>query len=601
MRRLAPYCLATLLSLTGVSCAGAAGSPLVVHVDWGLDGPSGTIPMGVTQLNVTVYAPGMMPQTSVSTVPNLMDMDGDGHLDVVRGSLPTGVPIHLTIQGEGAGNAVLYLGHVGPFTLEAGQRRYLSLRMYATAGYSSVDPGTMTPRMLATATPLSDGRVLVTGGFTHAAVMPCPTGTAAMSVCYDLTAASDAFIFDIASGNFLPVHNGMRAARGGHTATLLPGDRVLIAGGAAHAMLVLEASTPPPASLVFRPQLVTLDTSTQSSASFEVFLPDANAEVEDTDRNGDPGRGGFVGAADDPTTLGRLDQPRFMHGAAAVPGHPSQVLLAGGLETPGSWVIYDDARAGGYGVLDSTANHLHTARPMASVVPLHGATGDSLWIFGGDAASNTDLAEIWTTSMTVPSGTTASVPMTFPDGMMPSGAPHPEYALVGASAVSLDAQHAVLVGWYGPYCAPTALTTPVFAGGAGVVRCDAPTTGSSRSFTVDGMTGHATATATRNRHAFGAGVRLDDGSALVNGGFGALLLTTSNTTEHFSAMVSSGGPATTDEVQPLLGQTRAFHTMAALADGGALVIGGVSITGATPMLTLVGPAEVFYLTQTPNH
>ncbi len=593
MRRLAPYCLATLLSLTGVSCAGAAGSPLAVHVDWGLDGPAGTIPMGVTQLNVTVYAPGMMPQTSVSTIPALVDMDGDGHLDVVRGSLPTGVPIHLTIQGEGAGNAILYLGHVGPFTLEAGQRRYLSLRMYATASYSTVDTGTMTPRMLATATPLSDGRVLITGGFTHATAMAsCPTGLT--GTCYDLTAASDAFVFDVASGVFFPVQGGLHAARGGHTATLLPGDRVLIAGGAAHAVLALDQHA--------GPQLATLDTSTQSSASFEVFLPDANAEVEDTDRNGDPGRGGFAGAADDPTSLGRLDQPRFMHGAAAVPGHPSQVLLAGGLETPGSWVIYDDARAGGYGVLDSTANHLHTARPMASVVPLHGAMGDSLWIFGGDAASNTDLAEVWTASTSAPSGmTVAATTRMFPDGTATS-ADHPEYALVGASAVSLDAQHAVLVGWYGPYCAPAALTTPVFAGGAGVVRCDAPMTGSSRSFTIDGMTGHAAVTPTRNRHAFGAGVRLDDGSALVNGGLGALVLTTSNTTEHFGAMVSSGDVATTDEVQPLLAQTRAFHTMAALADGGALVIGGASITGTTtPTLTLVGPAEAFYLTQTPNH
>jgi hypothetical protein len=63
----------------------------------------------------------------------------------------------------------------------------------------------------------------------------------------------------------------------------------------------------------------------------------------------------------------------------------------------------------------------------------------------------------------------------------------------------------------------------------------------------------------------------------------------------------SGGVATTDEVQPLLAQTRAFHTMAALPDGGALVIGGASVTGATPMLTLVGPAEVFYLTQMALH
>jgi hypothetical protein len=597
VRRLAPFWLATLLSLIGVSCAGSADPPLAVHVDWGLDGPAGMIPSSVTQLTVLVYS-GLPsdPQRSIHTIPNLMDMDDDGHPDLVNGGLPTDRPVRLTILGQGAGGATLFVGHAGPFQLEVGERRYVDLRMYAVGGFSSLEMGTMTPRMLATATALSDGRVLVAGGFTRAANMACPTGVATGATCFDLTAASDAFIFDVASGAFLPVHGGMHQARGGHTATLLPNDRVLLAGGAAHAVLVL---TPNGGMGNYAPSFLSLDTTAQAATSFEVFLPDANAETEDTNRDGDQGRGGFTGAADDATSLGRLDAPRFQHAAAVVPGHPSQVLLAGGLDSPDSWAIYDDARAGGYGVLDSTMNHLHSQRPSPSIVPLHAATGDSLWIIGGgDAAANADLAEVWTQTAAAPNGSTVPATMRmFPDGMATS-ADHPEYAFLGATAVALDPGHAVVVGWYGPLCNATGpmAAVPMFAGATGLTRCDFAI--STRSFTIDGMTGRAVATTTHTRHAFGAGVHLTDGSALVTGGAGTLMMNPGTGLEHFAAMVPATGSAQISMETPPLAAARSFHAMAALDDAGALVIGGLNINGSStvPTVTLVGLPEILYLT-----
>lgn len=563
-----------------------------MHVDWGLDGPAGTIPAAVTQLTVLVYVEGTSePQSSINTVANLDDVDGNGHPELIRGDLPTGVPIRITIEGQGAGGALVYLGHAGPFTLAAGERRYVDLRMYAVGAYTTIDAGTTAARMLATATALSDGRVLIAGGFTRATSTPCPGSVPSASTCFDLTAAGDALIFETATGTFFPVQGGLLHARGGHTATLLPGDRVLLAGGSSHALLAL---TPGRVAGTYTPTLQSLDTSIVTGASFEIFQPDANAEAEDVDRDGDPGRGGFAGAADDPTMLGRLDAPRFMHAAARVPGHPSQVLLVGGIDAPDSWVVYDDARAGGYGVLDSTANRLQVSRAMPTIAPIRGSMGEALWIFGGgDAARNADLAEVWTPSATAPSGGTVSAAMR----MFPDTTDHPEYALIGASAVPLDATHAVVVGWYGPLCDPAgSATAPVFGSSASLERCDFPLTG-SRSFTVDGMTGRATLTTTHTRHAFAAGVRMSDGTALFTGGIGALTMVTAGTTDHFNATVPGTGAAATSDVQPMLNQPRAFHAQAALDDGGALVVGGLSIntTASVPTVTIVTGPEVLYL------
>lgn len=596
MRRLVSLLVASLFSLSGLSCVGAAGPPLAMHVDWGLDGPAGTIPPSVTLLTVLIYTGAANdPQTASDTVSGLMDVDMNGQPDVVRRDLPLGVPIRMTILGQNAGGANAYVGHAGPFTLVAGERRYLNIRMYAVGQYTTLTPSAteLPARLLATTTTLSDGRVLVSGGFTRATTTTsmCPVG----ATCFDLTAAADAYIFDVASGTFTPVRGGLHQARGGHTATLLPGDRVLIAGGAAHALLVLSAG-PTAGTLV--PTVQSLDAlPSVAGTSFEIFLPDANAEMIDVGRNGDVGRGGFVGAADNAAMLGRLDTPRFMHAAAVAPGHPSQVLLVGGIESPNTWVVYDDQRAGGYGVLapdPMSMNHLRAARTTPSVVPLHGAMGDALWIIGGSAATtNGDIAEVWTSTAAAPNGTTAAATGTFTAAAMVT---HPEFSLARATAIPLDASHALIVGWYGPSCDTTA--TPPAPSFAGTALCDAdpPSTMAltSRSFTLDGMTGVATRTVTRNHHALTAGVRMSDGSALVAGGIGSLTLVANNTTDHFGAMVTLGA-ATNDAVQPLMMQARMLHAMAALDDGGALVLGGITISGATPTATVLASPEVLYL------
>jgi hypothetical protein len=69
-----------------------------------------------------------------------------------------------------------------------------------------------------TATRLSDGRVLVTGGFTTGEGVPAGI-------------ASSAEIWDPSSGRFRLLSPAMLAARASHSATPLPDGRVLIVGG----------------------------------------------------------------------------------------------------------------------------------------------------------------------------------------------------------------------------------------------------------------------------------------------------------------------------------------------------------------------------------
>src|SRR5215472_2773339 len=76
----------------------------------------------------------------------------------------------------------------------------------------------ITPRYLHSTTLLPDGRVLIAGGDSSYSVSD---------------AESSAELYDPVSGTFLPT-GSMTTPRDGHTATLLPNGKVLIAGGARH-------------------------------------------------------------------------------------------------------------------------------------------------------------------------------------------------------------------------------------------------------------------------------------------------------------------------------------------------------------------------------
>lgn len=582
--------LACFLTLSCTAPTGAE-TGLGMHVTWDLVDPSATIPSGVVQLTIFVY-PGDDPTgtDSGATVENLMDSDGNGRNEVTRADLPTGEPLRVIVRGEGASGNLLYIGHAGPLVLEAGERRYIDLQMFPVGDYGMVNAGVTTGRFLHTATSLPDGRVLIAGGFTRAMSTTCPASSPAMTTCFDLTGNSEAFVYDPATARFSPVQGGMRQARGGHTATLLGDGRVLIAGGAARAMLLL---TPQTGGVV--PSFTAMDDGGAAATSFEMFLPDANAEDEDLERNGDPARGGFVGAADDPMMLGRLDRARFLHAASVIPGSPNRVALVGGLagDAAQSWAVFDGDRAGGYGVLDSATNLLGASRSMPTTIAVGAAGREALWFLGGgDALDNGDLGDRY--SSMGGNGNGSLVPPGAMN-MFPSSTARPELNLWRPTAIPLgDGTRAIVVGWLGPAC-EDGMTAPVFPTTAGTsyVRCGYDMA-ATRSFTL-AETGLATATTVRNAHAFGAGARLSDGTAIVTGGFVGLGMQTNNTTDHFAATVGTAGTATLTEVRPLLRTARAFHTMSALEGRGVLVFGGMSRSADGTAVTISAAPEVLYL------
>lgn len=569
--------LLLLASMSG-SCAPPEASPLAVHVEWGLTDPSATLPSNVERLRVLVEIEGEeMVQESIHTVSGLEDADDNGRPELDRDALPPGVPIRMTIEGQDGAGRTLYVGHVGPIVLQHGERRHVDLRMYELGTTNLLDSAPLTPRLLHSATTLADGRVLIAGGFSGVTPNPCPGDVADPDArCYGLTATASAGILDVNTGRVLSL-SPMLGERGGHTATVLADGRVLLAGGSETAIVVFEHQDGG-FSIDLRPGF--------GGDTFEIFDPEANPEREDIDRDGDPGRGGFLGAADDDEEPGRLDTPRTLHAATLLAD--GRVLLAGGVTSAGSYTIFDPQRAGGYGVIGTGT--LENSRGMPGAASTGSGSSERAWILGGaNAASNDDLAEIWTAgTAAMPLGSTA--PATddgFPDASMTA---RPEFGLIRPLVATVgEGSHVLAVGWLGPHCA---------TGGAPDFVPTNPLCGYDlaelRSYTINASTGVATPTGVRNAHAFGAIAVLDDGRVAVTGGMTGLTFQAGNTVDVYSGAVSGGIAALSDE-RPLLLRGRAMHSTSATPGGGLVSFGGVAPSTDLSALTLVTGLEVQYL------
>jgi Galactose oxidase, central domain len=97
-----------------------------------------------------------------------------------------------------------------------GLASFPSTALAQTSGTFTATGSMITPRFLHTATLLPDGRVLVAGGDSS----------------YSTASAAEASaeLYDSVTGTFVRTGN-MTTPRDGHTATLLPNGKVLIAGG----------------------------------------------------------------------------------------------------------------------------------------------------------------------------------------------------------------------------------------------------------------------------------------------------------------------------------------------------------------------------------
>ena len=602
MAPLAPWALVVLLAPVVASCA-ADTSPeeapgLRMRVEWLTASPSADLPADLHQIRVIRTIEGESVDVTQSVANFETDPDGTPYLSLpILSNLPTGVPIDIDVEGNRMGGQFAYVGHVGPIVLAPGQRHYADLKMYEM-GVSAPTVAEDTPAVfLQGATALPDGRVLVAGGFDRVTGgATCPAFFPADTVCFTLAATNKAWVFSVTTSRFYEVQGGMLAARGGHTVTALGNGRVIIAGGAAKAIFGLIPIGDPAAPSGYTPILQPLnaDDTPGAHASFEVFLHDANREEHDADGDGDPGRGGFTGSAANGGVVGRLNQERFLHSAAATLGtNGNRILIVGGrdgVSGHATYEVYDDQKAGGYGTYDNAGAMLTTVRTSPGVVEL--ASGQ-VWIFGGTpaAASNDELAEIWTPDPTAANGSVENATTT----SYPGAGDHPEFALLGPSvaAIGTSGDHALVVGWMGPSCMPGG-SVPDFAG---TELCPSMGGGPPRSHSVDGATGDVLGAATNSPHALAGAATLDDGSVVISGGIANLLWTAQPSIELFTGRISSGNA----ELSPsrfVMRSPRAMHTTSALKQLGMLSVGGISVASAStgsPSLSILDGAEVLYL------
>jgi hypothetical protein len=579
----------TALAVTALVCLqGCAADPVEaevgMRVQWFTGEPTAELPADLETLRLLLYVEGEDAYTDTFLTVQRLPTDPTGRpysdTPFLR-SLPVGREIRLEVEGYRPGMSLGYFGQTGPFVLREGERRYVDLNMYELSIANALDAGTVGARVMHTTTALPDGRVLIAGGFDQIENdAPCPDTAPPGARCVGLVASTDAFLYDPTSATFHPVQWSMLEARGGHTATLLGDGRVLMAGGAATAVLAIVIDGA--GAITYEPLFLT----EEPSATFEVFLPDTPTENADVDRDGDAGRGSFIGSAEDPATVGMLNDRRFLHAAARI---EDLVVLAGGVASPGTFEVYDDVQPGGYGVLPNDDARLGVARTMPTAAVLGGA----VWILGGARASgNDDLADVWTPAATgngsiAPASSATRFPNPTDDDDL-----RPELSWLRPSVAGLSAgEDLLVVGWLGPRCIP-GMTTPSFDPAA----TDLCGVGNDRSVVIEGAAGRTVTQTFDQPHAFAAAATLSSGRVVVTGGLRTSAWQRSDFVEVFTGVVIDGVAEPASDLA--LRDERAFHTTTALPNDGALTLGGLTFSADVQTATLVDGVEVLYLPRT---
>ncbi|MSP91346.1 MAG: hypothetical protein EXR79_06030 [Myxococcales bacterium] len=165
---------------------------------------------------------------------------GSGQKAITVPNIPAGVR-EVTLLGYGAGT--------GPATW-FGRHRSVKVAKTATSdihlsimnleGFSCVSQATMPNVMFPAAVPISNGKILITGGFGH-------TGDDPGGKDLVLESPKDtAYLYDPALGQLTQLTPRMKAARAGHAMVyLVKLNKVLIVGGAAKMLVRADGSEPP--------------------------------------------------------------------------------------------------------------------------------------------------------------------------------------------------------------------------------------------------------------------------------------------------------------------------------------------------------------------
>jgi hypothetical protein len=238
MRTARSRCLCLLLAALGSAAGcgpeedGGLALKIYYYTPPGEDGlradppPLGEAPDDITDYRVCVSAPDM----------------GKIHCEnFVRNASPTkariaGLPVgknrRVTFQGYTVPNFVSqWCGEARGVEVRNGATTQVSMYLSICSNFTPTRNAMDAPRAFHTSTLMPDGRVVLVGGFNSVSgIQDCDVGR-----CHVLTATSSIDIYDPRTGTFTPATVSLNYPRGLHTATLLPGGRLLVAGGAGRA------------------------------------------------------------------------------------------------------------------------------------------------------------------------------------------------------------------------------------------------------------------------------------------------------------------------------------------------------------------------------
>lgn len=554
---------------------------LAVHA---LDAPG--LPADVAELRVTYRVGDEAPEVVETQLADLEKFEGRRRLSLP--ALPPNSQLSVRIEGLRNDGELGYVGSVGPLELRLGEQ--LKVRVSLSPASMSQDVAGVAPpaRFLHAASPLDDGRVLVTGGFSAPIASDCPSDAPDQARCFFVRALRDAWVFDPTTHTFHELESGMLEPRAGHTATVLGDGRVLLAGGARTALMWIAAK-----GEHVMPQFVARDEegTTTLSASFELFEPAfTHADATHVDATREPRRGRFMGSAASGDQPGALLVPRFLHAAAENPEVPGQVLLAGGLgaaRSRGSYEIFEAQRPGGYGIAMRSTGMLQSERVQAAALGLVREDAGEIWLLGGvPPRSNEDLAERWTRRPGRPHGQIASAAETaFPQPAQAQDGdlPQPDYAYPQVlTARFTGLQKALVVAALPPACDEH--ETPAFFASsvldpAKLCRAVAPL---SAGFVIDARDGTAERVMLESAHLLGAASELHGSFVVLSGGLTDL---SGHANQALDRLELQGEPSSLVALPVVpMRAARSLHTTTRLPEGGALSMGGIDFVEGQPRL-----------------
>jgi hypothetical protein len=536
------------------------------------------------------------------------DLDGDGRPERAVEGLPYDVTLKLVVTAHTSitGPAV-YSSRADGIRLAKGSRRFVTVTLFPTSTFATVDPlvsqvpETFKGGIGASVTTLSDGRLLIAGGFDFSgpAMTPANCATAAPtapagSVCFQMLATPKAYIFEPGSARIWEVATPMTEATGRafHTASALPDDRVVFAGGVDTAVMVFA---PIADGSGFLPSFIPVATSGYKGfhTTFEIFDPNLGALTDDPNRDGNRERGGFVVGAN-------LAVPRaFSVGALwpdADPAAAPRVIVFGGMDVataasrpPTTWEIWNQ---GGSATFALGSGGLTRGRVGAGLGLMRYASPE-LWLVGGapEATGDFDIISIW-------SATTGAVTAAIPSGATNAGKNFTMPAVTPLG--NAEAPTALLVtGSMGPQCTFDGTTyTPVYNPYPADARPCPPATippyvvnKSTATLQLSTITGWVPAT--DSPHVLGASATLGDGSVILIAGASDLNFVATRASHR---VIWTAGVATKDAALPATAYPVAAILPAAASTlgGDAVFVGGMTVTlTGTPAVTLLDDIVVY--------